>query len=264
MYNVLFTTLQYNVSGTELVIIRPSGSPFLDQPNNPERDPQNKQPLAGTTHLNKKNSKMAPFYAYFPSSTAPRAPIATTTSAVSHLHPHNCTDLTHHHDSGLPCPPNNVESTHNGTHHHDSSLPCHLGGQHHDSSLPCPSHNMPTRLNLTSPDSGVCDGCEAPIMPELPPPSPASTNMSHVPCEIEGDASLQLLNGTVTGLPGLSQAQESSPDGPGYHSKQTGQVLLVVLFVAAGAVVVGGVYCIGMACWNYKMRKAETRPVTNV
>ncbi|KAF2451004.1 hypothetical protein P171DRAFT_516746 [Karstenula rhodostoma CBS 690.94] len=173
---------------------------------------------------------MAPFYPYFPSSTAPQPPITTREVTSPHPHHHNIT-----------------EATRNGTHHHDSGLPCPHCGHYHDIGLPCPPVSTNLALNLPAPASEHCDGCEPPILPDLAPPSPATNHTCH--------------NGTARALSELSQAQV---EGPGYHSRATGRTLMVVLFVAGAAVALGAVYCVGRACWKYKMRRAEKLRVTSV
>jgi hypothetical protein len=110
--------------------------------------------------------------------------------------------------------------------------------------LSLPSNSTMSSLNLTAPTSPGCDGCEAPILPD--------TDDRPVPC-----------NATLSDVPDLTQAQASSSDGPGYHSKETGVILMVVLLVAGAAVALSVFYCIGKACWKLKTRKAEEKRVTS-
>ncbi|OAG06016.1 uncharacterized protein CC84DRAFT_1244894 [Paraphaeosphaeria sporulosa] len=236
---------------------------------------------------------MPPFYPYFPSSTTPRAPVATSQfifpypqhqnttneahNGTNHQNSGTCASCAHCHESGVPC------SVCDCGHHHDGDLPCALCGHNHhtglpcpqcgceyhnDDGLPCPPNGRNPMLNLTGPASSDCEGCEPPILPDIPPPlaSANTFHSTHGPCQdltvVNANGRLQLRNGTVTGLLGLSQAQASSPDGgPGYHSKQTGQVLMVVMFIAGAAVALGALYCVGRAYWRYKMRKAEKQRV---
>jgi hypothetical protein len=186
-------------------------------------------PTIPTTATTTTVSKMSPFYPFiipsgtptatatFPSSTAPQPPMATHHMPCPYPHHHNMTD-----------------APHNGTHHHGSD------GIHIH---PYPSNSTTPLLNVTTPTSPGCDGCEPPILP---------------------DAGLVPRNATLSGVPGISQAQASSPAGPGYHSKETGMVLMVVLVVAGVAVALGALYWVGRVCWALKTRKAEKQRVTSV
>ncbi|KAL5415043.1 hypothetical protein PMIN04_008731 [Paraphaeosphaeria minitans] len=253
--------------------------------------------VAATPKQTPKEAKMAPFYPYFPISTAPRAPIATGEYTVPHpprlsatnamhngTHHHDsgaCTLCGHKHESGVPCPVCNCG------HHHDGDVPCALCGHNHHNGLPCPqcgcgyhqdgtltlppnSSNTPLSLTVAAPPG--CDGCEPPLLPDLHPAAPASTqtsNSTHEPCQNSTVTNainrLQLRNGTVAGSLEFNETQTPSPDnGPVYHSKQTGQVLMVVIIMAGAALAVASLYGVGMACWKYTKGKADKQPVTNV